>query len=54
MRVRVCNSGAPLALQITGADEHDRWLADDLLAGILVERPDPEEFAQHLFADKRV
>jgi transposase len=44
--------GAPLALHITGANQHDKWSADDLLVSIVVERPDPEEVEQHLCADK--
>ncbi|MGD9093818.1 MAG: transposase [Anaerolineales bacterium] len=43
IHILVDEKGAPLALQITGANEHDKWSADDLLAGIVVERPDPEE-----------
>jgi putative transposase len=44
--------GAPLALRVTGANEHDKWSADDLLVSIAVERPDPEQVEQHLCADK--
>lgn len=44
--------GAPLALHITGANQHDKWSADDLIVSIVVERPDPEEVEQHLCADK--
>jgi len=44
--------GAPLSLHVTGANEHDKWSADDLLVSIVVERPDPKEVAQHLCADK--
>ena len=52
IHILVDENGAPLALFITGANEHDKWLADDLLDGIVVERPDPEEVEQHLCADK--
>lgn len=52
IHILVDQQGAPLALYITGANEHDKWSADDLMAGILVERPDPEEVEQHLCADK--
>lgn len=52
IHILVDENGAPLALFITGANEHDKWAADDLLAGIVVERPDPEEVEQHLCADK--
>jgi putative transposase len=48
----VDEKGAPLALHITGANEHDKWSADDLIIAIVVERPDPEEVEQHLCADK--
>ena len=50
--ILVDENDAPLALFITGANEHDKWSADDLLDGIVVERPDPEEVEQHLCADK--
>jgi len=52
IHILVDERGAPLALHITGANEHDKWSADDLLAGIVVERPDPEAVEQHLCADK--
>jgi putative transposase len=48
----VDKQGAPLALHVTGANEHDKWSADDLIISIVVERPDPEEVEQHLCADK--
>lgn len=44
--------GAPLSVDITGANEHDKWSADDLLVSIVVARPDPEQQEQHLCADK--
>ena len=44
--------GAPLALHVTGANEHDKWSADDLIVSIVVDRPDPEQVEQHLCADK--
>lgn len=44
--------GAPLALHLTGANEHDKWSADDLITAIVVERPDPDESEQHFCADK--
>ncbi len=52
IHILVDEQGAPLALHLTGANEHDKWSADDLLAGLLVERPDPQEVEQHLCADK--
>jgi putative transposase len=48
----VDEKGAPLALHVTGANEHDKWSADDLIISIVVERPDPEKVEQHLCADK--
>lgn len=48
----VDEKGAPLALHITGANEHDKWSADDLILSILIERPDPQQVEQHLCADK--
>jgi len=44
--------GAPLSLDVTGANEHDKWSADDLLVSMVVERPVPEQIDQHLCADK--
>jgi putative transposase len=48
----VDESGAPLALHVTGANEHDKWSADDLIVAIVVERPEPEACEQHFCADK--
>jgi hypothetical protein len=44
--------GAPLALDVTGANEHDKWSAGELLVSIVVDRLDPEQTEQHLCADK--
>lgn len=41
--------GAPLAIFITGANEHDKWSADDLIVHLVVKRPNSE---QHFCADK--
>lgn len=41
--------GAPLAIWITGANEHDKWSADDLIVHIVVKRPYTE---QHFCADR--
>lgn len=41
--------GAPLAIRITGANQHDKWSADDLIISIVVRRPSSE---QHFCADK--
>lgn len=45
----VDQSGAPLAIWITGANEHDKWSADDLIVHIVVKRPYSE---QHFCADR--
>ena len=44
--------GAPLSLHVTGANEHDKWSADDLVIQVVVDRPDPQKVEQHLCADK--
>jgi putative transposase len=41
--------GAPLAVWITGANQHDKWSLDDLVIHIAVERPSSQ---QHMCADK--
>lgn len=48
----VDEQGAPLALHVTGANEHDKWSADDLIIAIVVQRPDPTDTEQHFCADK--
>jgi len=45
----VDEQGAPLAIWITGANEHDKWSADDLIVHIVAKRPNSE---QHFCADK--
>ena len=50
--ILVDEQGVPLSLHITGAQEHDKWSADNLLEAIVAARPDPEEVEQHLCADK--
>jgi len=42
--------GAPLAVYVTGANEHDKCSADDLIISIVVPRPAHKK--QHLCADK--
>lgn len=44
--------GAPLSVQISGANVHDKWLADDLIISIVVPRPDPQQVEQHICMDK--
>lgn len=41
--------GAFLAIFITGANEYDKWSADDLIVHVVVKRPTSE---QHFCADK--
>jgi IS5 family transposase len=52
IHILVDEKGAPLALQITGANQHDKWSADDLMDAIVIERPDPDGVEQHFSADK--
>jgi transposase len=52
IHILVDAQGLPLALHVTGANEHDKWSADDLIDAIVVDRPDPQETPQHLCADK--
>ena len=49
IHILVDEGGAPLAIHITGANEHDKWSVDDLVIHIVVKRPYSE---QHLCADK--
>lgn len=44
--------GAPLSVQITGANRHDKWLVEDIIISIVVPRPDPEAVEQHLCLDR--
>jgi putative transposase len=44
--------GAPLAVYITGANTHDKWLVDELIISIVVPRPDPTDVEQHLCLDR--
>ena len=41
--------GAPLAIHVTGANEHDKWLVADRVVHIVKKRPNSE---QHFCADK--
>lgn len=49
IHILVDEYGAPLAIHITGANEHDKWSVDDLVIQIVVKRPYSE---QHFCADK--
>jgi transposase len=50
LHLLVDKRGAPLAVHVTGANEHDKWSADDLIISIVVPRPKHKR--QHLCADK--
>ena len=50
LHLLVDKRGAPLAVHITGANEHDKWSADELIISIVIPRPKGQE--QHLCADK--
>ena len=49
IHILVDQRGAPLALQISGANQHDKWSAAHLVFHIAVKRPTSE---QHFCADK--
>lgn len=49
IHILVDQRGAPLSVWITGANQHDKWSADDLVIHILVKRPTSD---QHFCADK--
>jgi transposase len=44
--------GAPLSVQITSANRHDKWLADELIISIVVPRPTADQVEQHICMDK--
>jgi putative transposase len=52
LHLLVDQRGAPLSVHITGANVHDKWLADELIVSILVPRPAPEAVEQHICMDK--
>jgi len=49
IHILVDERGAPLAVYITSANQHDKWSADDLVISVVVKRPYSE---QHFCADK--
>ncbi|MGZ9234764.1 MAG: IS5 family transposase [Anaerolineales bacterium] len=49
VQLLVDERGAPLAIFVTGANEHDKWSADDLIVPIVAKRPQSE---QHFCADQ--
>jgi putative transposase len=46
------HSGGPLGLEIAGANVHDSKLLQATIEAIVVERPDPNVYRQHLLLDK--
>jgi len=52
IHILVDGRGVPLAVYITAANIHDKWLVDEVVFSIVVPRPDATELAQHLCLDK--
>jgi putative transposase len=52
LHILVDGCGAPLAVYITGANTHDKWLVDEVVFSIVVPRPKADEVEQHLCLDK--
>lgn len=52
IHILVDGRGAPLAVYLTSANIHDKWLVDEVIFSIVVPRPDPHEVEQHLCLDK--
>jgi len=52
IHILVDGRGAPLAVYVTGANIHDKWLVDEVVISIVVPRPDPQQVEQHLCLDK--
>jgi putative transposase len=48
----VDQEGAPLAVVVSGANVHDKWLADEVIISVVIPRPDPKQVEQHLCLDK--
>lgn len=49
IHILVDERGAPLAVHVTGANQHDKWSMADLIFSVVVPRPGGQ---QHLCADK--
>jgi hypothetical protein len=49
IHILVDERGTPLAVHLTGANQHDKWSVDDLVFSIVVRHPTKE---QHLCLDK--
>jgi len=52
LHILVDQRGAPLSVQVTGANIHDKWLADDVIMSLVVPRPDPDTVEQHMCLDR--
>jgi transposase len=52
LHLLVDKQGAPLAVYMTGANRHAKWLADDLIISMVVSRPDPAEVEQPICMDR--
>jgi putative transposase len=52
IHILVDQRGAPLAVYVTGANRHDKWLVDEVVFSIVVPRPDGDELEQHMCLDK--
>jgi putative transposase len=44
--------GGPLGVVVAGANTHDTKLLEKTIDAMIVERPDPEKYEQHLCLDK--
>lgn len=52
IHILVDERGAPLAVYVTGANQHDKWLVDEVVISIVAPRPDPTEVEQHMCLDR--
>jgi len=52
IHILVDERGAPLAVYVTGANQHDKWLVDEVVISIVAPRPDPTSIEQHMCLDK--
>jgi putative transposase len=50
--VIVDGDGGPLGVVVAGANVHDTKLLKKTIEAMIVERPDPQEYEQHLCLDK--
>lgn len=52
LHLLVDQAGAPLSVQVTGANIHDKWLVEQIVISMVVPRPDPGDVEQHLCLDR--